>query len=163
MSENETLPITESTVTCSDNLSDLFAAMAKAQGEITDAEKDSTNPFFKSKYADLASVRSACVPALAKHGLCVIQFPFAVGKSVTIVTILGHSSGQFIRANLTLSAKGDDAQSVGSAITYGRRYSLMAAACVATTDEDDDGNAAARPQPAVKSNPPQLPRPAGKV
>src|SRR5678815_6159988 len=117
MNETEPIEKQEITLECSPILAELFAAMAKAQGEITDAEKDSTNPFFKSKYADLASVRSACVPALAKHGLCVIQFPFAVGKSVTIVTILGHSSGQFIRANLTLSAKGDDAQSVGSAIT----------------------------------------------
>lgn len=146
MTDTEPLqaPPPEVVLTCSDQLDKLFEAMAKAQAEMTDAEKDSTNPFFKSKYADLASVRAASVPAMAKNGLCVIQFPFADGKSVVIVTILGHSSGQYIRAELTLVAKADDAQSVGSAITYGRRYSLMAVAGVAASEDDDDGNAAAR-------------------
>lgn len=144
MNATETeLPPPEVVLTNSPELNELFKAMSAAQSEITDAEKDSANPFFKSKYADLASVRAACVPAMAKHGLCVMQFPFAEGRAVVIVTILGHSSGQYIRSELTMTAKADDAQAIGSAITYGRRYSLMAVAGVAAADEDDDGNAAA--------------------
>jgi hypothetical protein len=157
--ETETTPPPEVVLTCSDQLDKLFEAMAKAQAEITDAEKDSTNPFFKSKYADLASVRAACVPAMAKNGLCVMQFPFAEGKSTIVVTILGHSSGQYIRAELTLTAKDDGAQSIGSAITYARRYSLMAVAGVAASEEDDDGNAAARPNRSHAKEPAAKPQP----
>lgn len=162
MTDSEPLqaPPPEVVLTCSEQLDKLFEAMAKAQAEMTDAEKDSTNPFFKSKYADLASVRAACVPALAKNGLCVMQFPFADGKSVIVVTIVGHSSGQYIRAELTLLAKADDAQSIGSAISYGRRYSLMAVAGVAASEDDDDGNAAARGNGAQRQQAKPQPKPA---
>lgn len=141
MTEPEELLPPEIILTATPELDKLFEAMAKAQTEITDAEKDSANPFFKSRYADLASVRGACVPAMAKNGICVMQFPFAEGRVVTIVTIVGHSSGQRIRSELTMTARAEDPQAIGSAITYGRRYSLGAISGVAAA-EDDDGNAA---------------------
>jgi len=140
--ENTTEPAVK--LTTSPELSKLFEAMAASQAEMADAAKDSTNPFFKSKYADLASVRAACTPALSKHGLCVIQFPFSDGPHVVLVTILGHSSGQWIRGELVSTAKATDPQSIGSVITYLRRYCLSAVAGIAA--EDDDGNAASKPE-----------------
>jgi NAD-specific glutamate dehydrogenase len=115
-------------------------ALAKAQGDIESAQKDSANPFFKSKYADLASVWDACRAPLAKNGLAVIQFPRADGNVVTVETRLVHSSGQWIEGELTAVAKDDGPQSIGSIVTYLRRYSLQS--IVGVAPEDDDGNAA---------------------
>lgn len=124
----------------SPTVTDLAAALAKAQGEMGGAVKDSANPFFKSKYADLASVMEACRAPLAKHGLSVVQSPSADGARVSVETILLHTSGQWIRGTATAAAKDDGPQSIGSAITYLRRYALQSFAGVAP--EDDDGEAA---------------------
>lgn len=122
----------------------LFEALSKAQAKIIGAKKDTANPFFKSKYADLASIWDACRGPLAENGLCVIQTTRQAGdKGVCIVTTLGHSSGEWIRGELYLPSKESTAQALGSAITYGRRYSL--AAIVGVCPDDDDGNAASRP------------------
>jgi len=126
-------------LTISEPANELFAALSKAQGEITAASKDANNPFFKSKYADLASVWDACRAPLSKNGICVVQIPSADGQLVTVTTILGHASGQKIVGELSGSAKAADPQSVGSVVTYLRRYSLSAMVSVAP--EDDDGNA----------------------
>lgn len=145
----------------SEQINDLAAALAKAQAEVAGAHKSSANPFFKSKYADLASVWDACREPLTKNGLSVAQFPVTEivpfkgiddkGKEfdgsfakVTVITLLMHSSGQWIEdASFTAEAKDAGPQSIGSAVTYLRRYSLQAVAGVAP--EDDDGNAAQRP------------------
>jgi hypothetical protein len=124
----------------SPQLGELFAAVAKAQGEIEGAKKDSTNPHFKSKYADLASARDAVQGPLSKNGLALIQWPRTVNNGVEIETWLGHSSGQYMSGTLCMPCGKMDAHGVGSAITYGRRYALMAVTGVAP--EDDDGNAA---------------------
>ena len=134
----------------SDSLKELGAALAAAQAEMTGAKRDSENPFFKSKYADLASVREACLPALNKHGLSVCQLPRLVsgGEGAWIVeveTLLLHSSGEWLRDTIAVPVTKADAQGVGSAITYARRYALGALAGVAS--EDDDGNAASKPAP----------------
>jgi hypothetical protein len=121
-------------------LGELFAAVAKAQGEIEGAKKDSTNPHFKSKYADLASARDAVQGPLSKNGLALIQWPRTVNNGVEIETWLGHASGQYMSGTLCMPCSKMDAHGVGSAITYGRRYALMAVTGVAP--EDDDGNAA---------------------
>lgn len=118
----------------------LAAALAKAQGEMPGAMKDSLNPHFKSKYADLASIWDACRGPLSKHELAVIQLPRTNRQLVTVETILAHSSGEWIGESLTLTAVQDTPQAVGSAITYGRRYGL--AAVIGIAPEDDDGNAA---------------------
>lgn len=124
----------------SENIGDLAAALAKAQGEIESAHKDSANPFFKSKYADLASVWDACRIPLSKNGLAVVQMPRADGATVTMVTRLVHSSGQWIEGELSAVAKDDGPQSIGSIVTYLRRYMLQSVTGVAP--DDDDGNAA---------------------
>lgn len=128
-------------------LGELFAAVAKAQGEIEGAKKDSTNPHFKSKYADLASARDAVQGPLSKNGLALIQWPRTVQGGVEIETWLGHASGQYMSGTLCMPCSKMDAHGVGSAITYGRRYALMAVTGVAP--EDDDGNDATDHRPGA--------------
>lgn len=124
----------------------LFAAMAKAFPEIEGATKDSNNPAFKSKYADLSSVVEAIKPALIKHGLFFAQMMHEQQGGVCIETIVCHDSGeQMSFGKLFVPAGKQDAQGYGSALTYARRYSLMTAFGVCP--EDDDGNAASRPAP----------------
>lgn len=140
----------------SENLNELFEALSKAQGEIEIAAKDSFNPHYRSKYADLAAVWSACRPALVKNGLSVIQTVDEEDGYYAVTTILGHSSGQWILSKLKLLLSKDDMQGLGSAITYARRYSLAAMVGV-SPDEDDDGNAAAAaaPKAAPKAKAPK--------
>lgn len=125
----------------SPSIAALAAALAKAQGEMGVAVKDASNPFFKSKYADLASVSEACRGPLSKNELAFLQPLSASGAHVTVTTILAHSSGEWISQALTITAKDESAQSIGSAATYGRRYGLMSMVGIAP-DDDDDGNAA---------------------
>ncbi|MDP2362296.1 MAG: ERF family protein, partial [Ignavibacteria bacterium] len=107
------------------------------------ARKDSANPFFKSVYADLASVWEACRQALSTNGLCVIQTTDNDNGSVIVITTLIHSSGQWIRGKLRIKPVKDDPQGIGSAITYARRYALAAIVGVAPDEgEDDDGEGA---------------------
>ena len=124
----------------SDEITELATALAKAQGEMAGAKKDSANPFFKSKYADLASVWDACREALSTHGLAVIQSPSAEGMRVSVETLLAHSSGQWMRGTVSVTAKEDSPQAIGSAITYLRRYALQS--FVGVAPEDDDAEAA---------------------
>ena len=140
----------------SEQINELAAALAKAQGQIQGAVKDSTNPAFKSRYADLASVWDACRVALSLNGLAVLQGPALVGQGVSVTTRLLHSSGQWAESTLVLPMDKATAQGAGSAITYARRYALAAMVGVAP-DDDDDGNAASQPQqrPAAKPEPPQ--------
>jgi hypothetical protein len=121
----------------------LIEALAKASMSFKPVLKESTNPFFKSKYADLAAVIEATRESLGKNGLAVLQ-PVVYKREaglVEILTLLAHSSGEWIRCTLEMPMAKQDAQGVGSAITYGRRYSYSAVLNVAS-EEDDDGNAA---------------------
>lgn len=122
---------------------EFYTALAKAQGAMEGAKKDTANPFFKSKYADLASVWEACRNQLAANGLGVLQFPDfdPDTRVVTVETILTHSGGyeKTFKTRIPLANK-LDAQAVGSGITYCRRYALMAAVGIAP--EDDDGESA---------------------
>lgn len=120
----------------SSEIDKLAAALVKAQAEFTHAKKDSANPFFKSKYADLATCIDVVRPVLAKYGLAVIQ----PCNGTALETIILHESGQWISGSLTLTPVDNKPQSVGSAITYGRRYCLQAMLGLAS--EDDDGNSA---------------------
>lgn len=124
----------------STELNEIAAALSKAQGEMEGAKKDAANPFFKSKYADLASVWDACREPLAKNSLAVTQGVSAEGNRVTVTTMLMHSSGQWVKSTLTAHAADDKPQSIGSCTTYNRRYGLSA--IVGIAPEDDDGNAA---------------------
>lgn len=142
----------ESTMNRSEQIQELTSALATAQGVIEGASKDSSNPFFKSSYADLASVWDAIRKPLSDNGLSVMQLPSADGARVTVTTILAHKSGQFISSELTMTAKEDAPQAIGSAITYARRYALQSIAGVAP--EDDDGERAqGRHTPTQKREP----------
>ena len=123
----------------------LARALAKAQAVMQSASKDKTNPAFRSRYADLASVWDACREALTTNGLAVAQLVTSADKSsVTVETRLLHESGESLSSILTLPVEKATAQGVGSAITYARRYGLSAMVGVAP-DDDDDGNEASRP------------------
>jgi hypothetical protein len=124
----------------SEQIGELAKALAVAQGKITGALKDSSNPFFKSRYADLASVWDACRGPLSENGLAVMQLTESDDAGVYVSTTLAHSSGQWMRSRLRLQPKDGTPQGLGSAITYGRRYAL--AAIVGVAQVDDDGNAA---------------------
>lgn len=127
----------------SEQIHELAAALAKAQGQIEGARKDSANPFFKSHYADLTSVWDACREALSANGLSVLQSPrlLAAGEQwlVEVETVLMHASGQFIADVLAVPLLKLDAQAIGSATTYARRYALAAFAGVAPEDDDAEG------------------------
>ena len=137
----KTTCITGKIMNQSEQINELATALAKAQAEIQPAIKDSTNPFFKSKYADLSSIWNACKTPLTKNGLSVLQTTDQKEGQLVLLTTLVHSSGQWVRSCLPIISAKQDAQSIGSAITYMRRYSLSALVGV-TSDEDDDGNAA---------------------
>lgn len=121
----------------------LDASMAKAQGEIQTAVKDKDNPFFKSKYADLAAVWFACRDALSKNGVSVTQWPIHTKDDrLHIITRLA-CDGQWIKAEFSVPIGKQDAQGLVSATTYARRAALSAAVGVAP-DDDDDGNGTAQ-------------------
>lgn len=130
----------------SEAINELAAALAKAQGQMEGAKKDSENPYFKSKYADLASVVEAIRGPFAENGLSYVQLPYpAEGDWVQVETVLLHSSGQWVSSVVDVPVAKGDAQGYGSALTYARRYGLSAICGVAP--EDDDGNAAAKAKP----------------
>ena len=137
-------------MTKSESIAGLAAALAKAQGQMKGAIKDSANPFFKSKYADLASVVEAIRAAFSANGLSYIQTVEPSEKDeVRVETTLLHASGEWISCGvLALPVSKVDAQGYGSALTYCRRYSLSAAAGV-STELDDDGNAASAAKPKI--------------
>jgi hypothetical protein len=124
----------------SEQINELVTALAKAQAEMQNAPYNQTNPAFKSKYADLASIRDATIPALAKHGLSLFQMTKLNGEGMSLVTRLAHSSGQWIESTYPLPIA-DRPHIMGSAITYARRYS-WAAICGIAAEADDDGNEA---------------------
>ena len=125
----------------SESIAELAAALALAQGAIVGSEKDAKNPFFKSTYSTLASVWDACRKQLSQNGLSIVQCPEASERGVMVETILCHSSGQYIASKYFMPVTKPDAQAIGSAITYARRYALAAVVGI-TPAEDDDGNAA---------------------
>jgi hypothetical protein len=127
----------------SDEIGTLAGALAKAQGELENPSFDSQNPHFKNKYASLAAVRDAVFPALAKQGLSIVQLIGHREGGITCDTVLMHASGQWISETLYMPSSKQDAQGFGSAITYARRYSLMAI-CGVVGDEDDDGERAVK-------------------
>lgn len=140
----------------SELINELASALAKAQGEMQAAIKDSVNPFFKSKYADLGSVWDAARPVLSKNGLCIMQTTEILGDKIVMVTTLAHISGQWMKSYLPLNPSKNDSQGVGAAITYLRRYSLSALVGV-VCDEDDDGETAVGRGKAVASPAPAKP------
>ena len=130
----------------SESIAALATALSKAQAQIDDATKDGYNPGFKSKYADLASVRATIREPLAVNDLSVVQGPRKAEGGVEVETMILHKSGEWISESVFIPVNKWDAHGMGSGITYGRRYGLMALLCIAT--DDDDGNAAVERGPA---------------
>lgn len=121
----------------SDTIGKLGLALSKAQKEITGARKDANNPFFKSKYADLASVQDAIKDALSSNEIAFTQFTENDDSgNVVVETMLIHSSGEWIASKLAMKPVKPDPQSIGSCITYARRYALAAICGVAQVDDD---------------------------
>jgi hypothetical protein len=127
----------------SEQINELAAALAKAQGEMKAAEMTATNPFLKNKYADLGEVIKASKAPLANNGLSIAQPMSGNGEQITVTTLLMHASGQWIRETVTLPMTKEPgkslAQAAGSVVTYLRRYSLASMVGI-YADEDTDGN-----------------------
>jgi hypothetical protein len=124
----------------SDQINELAAALAKAQGQMRNALKGAENPHFRSRYADLADVWDAVREPLAANGIAVVQVPSYADGRLTVETMLMHTSGQWIAGALSAPVSKADPQGVGSATTYLRRYALASMAGVA--QDDDDAQAA---------------------
>lgn len=141
----------------SDQIDTLAAALAKAQGAMEAAERDRANPEFRHKYATLSALWAAARKPLSDNGLALVQdVPEQEDGALEVTTLLLHTSGQWLKGNIRLPVLGQPlrgggrgpitAQSIGSAITYGRRYGLAAMlGVVADEESDDDGNAASQP------------------
>lgn len=130
-------------------MKNLIKALIEAQSEMGNAVKDSKNPFFKSTYADLNSIREACIPILNKHKIVVLQPTTHIEGKNFIRTILMHESGETIEGLTEIVySKQNDAQAQGSGITYARRYGLQSLVNIGA--EDDDGNKASVVKPQVQ-------------
>lgn len=123
-------------------------ALSAFQAECPVVEKDKNNPFLKSKYADLGNILRTINPVLGKHGLAVTQMP--IGDQGDLITLLAHSSGQWIRSCYRMRPTKNDAQSVGSALTYQKRYAVAAILGVPIDDESDDDGEGGSVKPVNK-------------
>jgi hypothetical protein len=129
-------------------MKEISKAILAAQMEMGNATKGSSNPFFKSKYADLNAIREACIPALHKHGISCLQPTVHIDGKNFIKTILLHESGEtFEGLTEIIYSKINDAQAQGSGITYARRYGLQSLLNIGA--DDDDGNKASVPQKKI--------------
>lgn len=159
----EPVEITDIVFQMSGSIAKLGAALAKAQGSFTHAKADSTNPHFKSSYADLASVVDAIGPGLSAAGIARVQAPISRGSEVGVVTMLIHE-GEWIRCWLWCRPTQNTPQAIGTVISYLRRYALAAITGIAQVD--DDGNQGsgkgegtappAAPAKRSRSTPPKL-------
>jgi ERF superfamily. len=136
-------------VKTSETLNELAAALAAAQGEMSNAAFNADNPAFKSgtsgtgyiRYANLAAIRDATIPHLSKHGLALLQTTDVNTTEMLLTTRLLHSSGQWVESIYPIPVS-DRPHVMGSALTYAKRYSWAAICGVASDKDDDDGNAA---------------------
>ncbi len=141
----------------SENIGELAKALAAAQGEMGAASKDATNPHFKTRYADLASIMDACRGPLTRAGLSVTQLPGRGDDgAVTLTTILMHASGQHIGSVIGARPAQENPQVVGSILTYLRRYAL--ASVVGVVSDDDDAEVASQPVRTATMAKPQTAR-----
>jgi hypothetical protein len=126
-------------------MKNIATALVKAQKAFGPALKTATNPHFKSRYADLSACVEAVMDGLNNNGIALVQQLHEAEHGVTVETVFIHESGEMLNCGkLFVPATKQDAQGFGSALTYARRYSLMAACGIAP--EDDDGNAASQPK-----------------
>ena len=135
----------------SESIKTIAPALLKAQEEMGNAKKGATNPFFKSKYADLNSVREAVIPALNSNGISILQPTTTIEGRPFVETILLHESGEWI-SSLTeiICNKQNDAQSHGSGLSYARRYAISSIMNIGASD--DDGQDAVKPNHNITVN-----------
>jgi len=134
-------------------MKEIATALVKAQKAFGPALKSSTNPHFKSRYADLSACVEAVIEGLNGAGIALVQRTSEDTTGVTVETVFIHESGEMLECGkLHVPAAKHDPQGYGSALTYARRYSLMAACGIAP--EDDDGNAASKPRKQEEAPPP---------
>ena len=126
----------------SESIKELALALCRFQGEVEKIKKTETNPFFKSKYANLSSILDVIRKPLSDNGLSFVQFPT---DSHELTTILMHVSGEWMQASYKMEPVKKDPQGLGSVITYQRRYALGAILGL-NIDDDDDGNKASKPE-----------------
>lgn len=150
----------------SEEIKDLITALAKAQGMMKPAVFNKGNPHFKSRYADFNSCMDACRIPLSENGLAVIQYCDTIEGKMSLVTMLAHTSGQWMRSEFPLYPSKLDSQGIGSAMTYAKRYSLCGmVGIVADEDLNDDdaetsvgrGKNITQKQPNVQSHDCYLP------
>ena len=149
-STGDSVPETTESQWKSEKIDKLASALSKAQSEMKGAEKKSINPFFNSGYADLHTVIESSFPHLTKNGLSVIQGNESKPGEFFVTTMLLHESGQWIKSKLKMPIEKVTAQSIGSTITYGRRYGLSAITGIA--QYDDDGNVASQSKGITKNH-----------
>lgn len=148
----------------SESIANLAKALSAFQAEVPNPKNTANNPFFKSKYAPLCDVLTLVRPLLTKHGLSIVQFPSGSGDNITITTSLLHSSGEWIEGDpLILKADKATAQGAGSAISYGRRYSVSAVLGISSEDDDDGNHATGNGEPKPQTNKPAPPKQEPKV
>src|SRR3954464_14744289 len=114
------------TATQSEEIKELVGALSKAQGSMRPAVFNRVNPHFKNRYADFTSCMDCCREPLANNGLSIMQYCETVNDKLMLVTMLAHTSGQWMKSYFPLNPMKMDSQSIGSAMTYGKRYSLSA-------------------------------------
>ena len=124
------------------NLSGLFAAMAKAQLAVRSVSKDGSNPHFRSSYVTLDSILAGPVKVFNQHGIAIMQLPSLADNRISVRTVLAHANGANIQSDLSLPCDLNNPHKVGSTLTYLKRFSLTSILGI-PGEEDDDGNAAA--------------------
>lgn len=127
--------------TQSEEIKELVSALSKAQGSMKPAVFNRINPHYKNRYADFTSCMDSCREPLSNNGLSIMQYCETVNDKLMLVTMLAHTSGQWMKSYFPLNPVKMDSQSIGSAMTYGKRYSLSAMLGIVSDDEDDDGEA----------------------
>ncbi len=149
----------------SETITKISAALNAAQKEMGNASKGASNPFFKSKYADLNAIREACIPVLNEKGVTVLQPTTVENGKAYVETILLHDSGEFLSSLTEIIAnKVNDAQAHGSGVSYARRYGLQSFLCIGAEDDDGEkahGRSVQPAKPTVKveatqQNPPPI-------
>lgn len=135
----------------SETIVKLSVALVKAQSEMGNASKGASNPFFKSRYADLNAIREACMPILNSHGITVLQPTTVVEGKPYVETTLLHESGEYLTSLTEIIApKQNDPQAHGSGVSYARRYGLQSFLCIGAEDDDGEKAMGRNVKPATK-------------
>ena len=141
-------------MTTSESITAIAPALIKAQGQMVGIIKEGKNPAFRSKYITLDSILDTVRPILTSNGLMLTQGTVATDSTaaVTVEARIIHTSGEWISTTVTIPVTKQDAHGLGSALTYGRRYSVSALLAI-SADEDDDANTAVQPQESFRRGP----------